>query len=233
MAFVEKNISASPRETVMAASGDLAQLSASGQARLYRHVMKRGLDILLVLLAAPFWLPLVLVGAALVMLDGHSPFYTQPRVGRNGRVFRIWKLRSMVPNADARLEAYLAANPEARAEWDATQKLKNDPRITAVGRILRKTSLDELPQLLNVLTGDMSLVGPRPIMVSQKPLYPGRRYYDMRPGLTGLWQISDRNECSFVQRVVFDDTYHRAMSFWTDAKIIARTFGVVMRGTGY
>ena len=233
MAFVDTNISSSPRETMVVSAAEMARLSTDRHARVYRHFLQRALDVVLVILAAPFWQPLVLAGAALVMLDGHSPFYTQARIGRNGRVFRIWKLRSMVPNADARLEAYLAANPEARAEWDATQKLKNDPRITVVGRILRKTSLDELPQLFNVLTGDMSLVGPRPIMVSQKPLYPGRRYYDMRPGLTGLWQISERNECSFVQRVVFDDTYHRAMSFWTDAKIILRTVGVVLRGTGY
>jgi lipopolysaccharide/colanic/teichoic acid biosynthesis glycosyltransferase len=242
MAFIEKNISTAPRETVVVASRDLAQLSASRraqhaaghrQANLYRHFVKRGIDILLVLLTAPFWVPLVLAGAALAMLDGHAPFYTQERVGLHGRTFRIWKLRSMVPDADACLESYLSTDPEARAEWDATQKLKNDPRITAVGRFLRKTSLDELPQLFNVLIGDMSLVGPRPIMVSQKSIYPGRRYYEMRPGLTGMWQISDRNECSFVERVHFDDAYHRVMSFWTDAKIILRTVSVVMRGTGY
>ncbi|MEM7781663.1 MAG: sugar transferase, partial [Pseudomonadota bacterium] len=99
-------------------------------------------------------------GAALVMTDGKSPFYRQERVGRNGRTFWIWKLRTMVVDADAKLEAYLAANPEARAEWDATQKLKRDPRITAAGRLLRKTSLYELPQIINVLVGDMSLVGP-------------------------------------------------------------------------
>jgi exopolysaccharide production protein ExoY len=99
--------------------------------------------------------------------------------------------------------------------------------------MLRKTSLDELPQLFNVLTGDMSLVGPRPIMVNQKALYPGRRYYDMRPGLTGLWQVSDRNECSFAGRVRFDDIYHRTMSFGTDLRILGQTVTVVLRGTGY
>jgi len=188
---------------------------------------------MLVLLAMPLWLPLAAVGAVLVMLDGHNPFYSQERIGRNGRVFRIWKLRSMVPDADAFLESHLAHNAEARAEWDTTQKLKQDPRITPVGRVLRKISLDELPQLVNVLTGDMSLVGPRPIMVSQQSLYPGRRYYDMRPGLTGLWQVSQRNECSFAGRVRFDDVYHRTMSFGTDLRILGQTVAVVLRGTGY
>lgn len=248
MAFITKDISRPGRDTVAVTPGDLAQINASyaggashgdragdrrGRAVLYRAFAKRALDVVLVLVSAPVWLPLVIVGAALVMLDGHNPFYSQERLGRNGRVFRIWKLRSMVPDADAVLESYLTRNPEARAEWDATQKLKQDPRITVVGRMLRKTSLDELPQLINVLTGDMSLVGPRPIMVNQKALYPGHRYYDMRPGLTGLWQVSDRNECSFAGRVRFDDVYHRTMSFGTDLRIMGQTIAVVLRGTGY
>jgi exopolysaccharide production protein ExoY len=245
MAFITKEISNSRRDTVSVASGDIAPRSEPyrdrvasagtrrGRAVLYRAFGKRALDVTLVLGSAPFWLPLVLIGAALVMLDGHNPFYSQERLGRNGRVFRIWKLRSMVPNADAYLEAYLDAHPEARAEWDADQKLRDDPRITTVGRVLRKISLDELPQLFNVLTGDMSLVGPRPIMVNQKSLYTGWRYYDMRPGLTGLWQVSERNECSFAGRVRFDDIYHRAMSFGTDLRILGQTVTVVVRGTGY
>jgi lipopolysaccharide/colanic/teichoic acid biosynthesis glycosyltransferase len=207
--------------------------SVPGRGPVYRVFGKRAIDLTLVLLAMPLWLPLLVIGAALVMLDGHNPFYSQERIGRNGRVFRIWKLRSMVPDADAFLESHLTNNPEARAEWDATQKLKQDPRITPVGRVLRKISLDELPQLLNVLTGDMSLVGPRPIMINQQALYPGQRYYDMRPGLTGLWQVSERNECAFADRVRFDDIYHRAMSFGTDLRILGQTVVVVLRGTGY
>lgn len=240
MAFFEKNITDSPRETVVFAQGSLSRLQTPHRttigrrrAAAYRMFVKRAIDVVLVMLFAPFWVPIVLISGALIALDGHNPFYSQPRLGRNGRVFRIWKLRSMVPDADAYLERYLASDAEARAEWNATQKLKNDPRITRLGRIMRKTSLDELPQLFNVLIGDMSLVGPRPIMLSQKALYPGRSYYEIRPGLTGLWQVSDRNECSFVERVRFDDAYHHAMSFWIDAKIIVRTIGVVMRGTGY
>lgn len=200
---------------------------------IYRAGPKRVMDTLLVILAAPLWMPLVAVFAALVALDGHNPFYTQPRIGRGGRVFRMLKLRSMVPGAEAALEAHLAANPEARAEWDATQKLKDDPRITRLGRLIRKTSIDELPQLLNVVRGDMAIVGPRPFMVDQKPLYTGARYYDMRPGLTGFWQVSDRNECDFADRVRYDDAYHRALSLKTDLGVIGRTVGVVLRGTGY
>lgn len=199
----------------------------------YGAIGKRLLDIVLVVLTAPLWLPLVAIFALLVSLDGHSPFYTQARVGRNGRVFRLFKLRSMVPDADARLEAYLAANPAARAEWNATQKLKNDPRITRMGRLIRKTSVDELPQLLNVLLGDMSLVGPRPFMVCQDHLYQGRSYYRMRPGLTGLWQVSDRNECTFVKRADYDEVYGRVMSLRTDVMVLWRTVAVVLRGTGY
>lgn len=213
--------------------GDVGHGPAGMDRAVYRAFVKRAIDIVLVLLTAPFWVPLVGLGAVLVMLDGHNPFYSQERLGRNGRIFRIWKLRSMVPNADAVLESYLAQNPDARVEWDATQKLKDDPRITSVGRVLRKISLDELPQLFNVLTGDMSLVGPRPIMVTQQALYPGQRYYDMRPGLTGLWQVSDRNECSFAGRVRFDDIYHGTMSLGTDIRILAQTVTVVVRGTGY
>ena len=125
---------------------------------VYRSFAKRGLDIGIVLLAL---VPVLLVMAPLcllIMLDGHSPLYRQARIGRNGRVFRMWKLRSMVHDADARLEAHLAANPRARVEWDHAQKLRDDPRITPIGSLIRKTSLDELPQLFNVLMGDMSLV---------------------------------------------------------------------------
>lgn len=212
----------------VAASVDTRKTNA-----VYRTVTKRVLDLLLVVLSMPVWLPVIVVGAALVMTDGRSPFYRQERVGQNGKVFRIWKLRTMVVDADAKLEAYLAANPDARIEWDTTQKLKCDPRITVVGRILRKTSLDELPQILNVLTGDMSLVGPRPMMTNQKHLYNGDAYYALRPGLTGLWQVSERNESRFIDRVRFDDTYAATVSLWTDLTVLVRTVGVVLRGTGY
>jgi lipopolysaccharide/colanic/teichoic acid biosynthesis glycosyltransferase len=199
----------------------------------YRHVFKRIVDIFLVLVTVYIWLPIILITALIVARDGHNPFYTQPRIGRNGRVFRILKLRSMVHDADAVFDAYLRDNSAARSEWNATQKLKRDPRITRVGRFIRKTSIDELPQLLNVLIGDMSLVGPRPIMVQQRTLYPGHRYYEMRPGITGFWQICNRNQCRFTGRARYDNAYFNSMSLWTDLVVIWRTFGVVLRGTGY
>jgi exopolysaccharide production protein ExoY len=244
MAFISKDISSSARDAVGVASREMVSVqhlyrpcaagpAARREVSFYRRFAKRALDVAFVTLAVPFWAPLVLVCAILVAFDGHNPFYSQARIGRNGRVFRMWKVRSMVPDADAFLDSYLTKKPEARSEWDATQKLKNDPRITVVGSVLRKTSLDELPQLFNVLNGDMSLVGPRPMMVSQKALYPGNRYYDLRPGVTGLWQVTDRNECSFAERANFDDAYHGILSFRADIKILLRTVGVVMRGTGY
>lgn len=200
---------------------------------VYRNSFKRALDILLVVLALPMVLPLVALLALLIARDGHSPFYLQDRVGRGGRTFKLWKLRTMVPDAKAHLEQFLATNDEARKEWDAYQKLTNDPRITAFGHFLRKSSLDEIPQLWNVLKGDMSLVGPRPMMTEQRSLYSGQAYYVLRPGLTGLWQVSDRNESTFAQRAEFDATYEKSLSFVTDFKVIVATVGVVLRGTGH
>ncbi len=171
--------------------------------------------------------------AILVARDGGSPFYTQERLGKGGKVFRMWKLRSMVTDADARMESYLAGNPEARAEWDSTQKLKNDPRITPFGQFLRRSSLDELPQLWNVLKGDMSLVGPRPMMVNQRSIYPGTAYYNLRPGITGYWQTAGRNKTTFEARAEFDAAYDAEVTLMTDLRILARTVGVVLKGTGY
>ena len=205
---------------------------SAGQAPFYRNGLKRALDLTLVLLAAVPALILIAISAFLVALDGHNPFYIQRRVGRSGRIYRMVKLRTMHPDADAQLARYLEDNIEARAEWDEMQKLTHDPRITGVGHFLRKSSLDELPQLWNVLTGAMSIVGPRPMMENQEDLYPGLDYYDLRPGITGYWQISDRNECSFAQRAQFDTLYAREMSLLTDLTVIARTVGVVARMTG-
>ena len=200
---------------------------------LYRNGLKRAMDVTLVLLGGIVVLPVVLVLALMIFRDGHSPFYWSARVGRGGRLFHMLKLRTMVHDADARLEAHLAADPAAALEWAATQKLKRDPRITTFGRLLRKTSLDELPQLWNVLVGDMSLVGPRPMMPSQRALYPGRAYYTLRPGLTGPWQVSDRNGCTFAKRADFDRDYDQSLSLATDLRLLARTAVVVLKGTGF
>ncbi|MCB6179484.1 sugar transferase [Rhodobacter sp. Har01] len=199
---------------------------------LYRRIGKRALDVALILAAAPVIVPVVGALALGVALDGGRPFYVQSRVGLNGKTFRMWKLRSMVPDADARMEAHLASDPEARAEWDRTQKLRQDPRVTRFGQFLRRSSLDELPQLWNVLKGDMSLVGPRPMMPCQRQMYPGTAYYALRPGVTGFWQISDRHRTSFAARAEFDAAYEASLSARTDVDVLVRTFSVVLRGTG-
>lgn len=200
--------------------------------KIYRRGVKRVLDLSLVLLALPIIMPTILVLAALIAAQGHSPFYRQDRLGRGGRIFTLWKLRTMVPDADTRLREHLEHDDHARQEWNAFQKLRYDPRITQLGQFLRKTSLDELPQLWNVLKGDMSLVGPRPMMPEQSSLYPGHAYYLLRPGLTGFWQVSDRNASTFAQRAEFDADYERKLSLATDVKVLVETVGVVFRCTG-
>ena len=200
---------------------------------IYRHGAKRGFDILFVLLTLPISLPLILGMMYLVALNGGSPIYRQKRLGRDGRIFQMLKIRTMVPGAEALLGDYLGKTPEALREWNETQKLKCDPRITRIGAFLRKSSLDELPQLVNVLVGDMSLIGPRPMMVDQKALYPGTAYFHLRPGITGPWQVSDRNQTSFAARAGYDARYLASMSFILDVVILLKTVRVVLRGTGY
>ncbi len=213
--------------------------SASGSHRsarrisAYRNGLKRVLDVVAVLLAAPVVLPLLLILYVIVRFEGAPGLYAQDRVGRHGKTFRIWKLRTMVLDADARLAALLAADPAARAEWDATQKLKCDPRITRLGALLRQFSLDELPQLWNVFVGDMSLVGPRPMMTCQRAMYPGLAYYNLRPGITGLWQTAGRNETTFRARADYDAAYDQGLSLKSDLAILLRTVRVVLGGTGY
>ncbi len=200
--------------------------------RVYARFVKPVLDCVLVLLFAPIILTIVGISALIVALDGHNPFYAHERVGQGGKVFRLYKLRSMIPNSDALLAEHLANNPEAQREWDLNQKLRDDPRITRFGRFIRKTSIDEMPQFLNVLMGDMSLIGPRPFTVDQRCQYTGTRYFDLRPGLSGLWQISARHDSEFVARAQFDDLYARSLSFGGDIRIMLRTLVAVARGTG-
>lgn len=201
---------------------------------MYRRIGKRATDLVLVMLLAPLALFLIAVCAAMLWIEGGNPFYRQDRLGRNGKVFSIVKLRTMVRDADSKLDACLAADPALRHEWDSTQKLKNDPRITRVGALLRQTSLDELPQLWNVITGEMSLVGPRPMLPDQLELYgDARHYFALKPGITGLWQVSKRNEGVFQLRVALDAEYDRCLSFWQDFRLMLRTVGVVVGRTGY
>ena len=202
-----------------------------GKRKVYPDV-KRGIDIGLVLLLTPVVVPVIGLLALLVASDGYPAFFVQSRVGRNRRDFSMWKLRTMVCDAEERLQVYLASDPVASEEWSKNQKLAYDPRITPIGRVLRKYSLDELPQLFNVLRGDMSLVGPRPMCLHQQDLYPRSEYYEMRPGITGLWQVSERNLCSFSERAHYDSEYASSFSFATDMRILWRTTAVVLRGTG-
>lgn len=220
-----------------------ADLSRSGRERPerarddhtpYRLSGKRALDIVLVLLTAPLTVPVVLLFALMLWIEGGNPFYRQDRIGVGGRKFSILKLRTMVRDADACLQRYLDNDPAMAEEWATTQKLKNDPRITRLGAMLRSTSLDELPQFWNVLTGDMSLVGPRPMMPEQLEMYGDPyAYFAMRPGVTGFWQVSARNENHFSFRAEIDEIYFTKMSLTCDLGVMLRTIGVVLRRTGY
>ncbi len=207
--------------------------AASGGSSIYRRSGKRALDLILVVFFAPAWVTLIALLALLVRRDGGPAFYTQDRIGMGGRVFKMWKLRSMVVGADELLAAHLAADPAAHAEWAEKQKLRRDPRITQFGQFIRKTSLDELPQLWNVLLGDMSLVGPRPMMVGQEALYDGSAYYRLKPGVTGPWQVSPRNQIGFADRAIFDDAYEREVGFVKDIGLILSTVRIVVRATGH
>lgn len=205
-----------------------------GRQSFYVLFGKRVFDLTVVILALGVWVPLFVLLAALVGVTSKGPiFFAQQRVGKDGKVFRIVKFRTMFVDADEQLKEYLAENSSAKAEWDARQMLSQDPRITPLGRILRKTSLDEIPQFLNVINGSMSLVGPRPMMISQTSMYSGTAYYRMRPGITGYWQVSSRNSGSFDERVKHDDLYETEISLWTDFLILFRTISVVLRATGY
>lgn len=193
---------------------------------------KRLIDVIVAAIMLLFLLPLFFVLAVLVRRDGGPAIYGQKRLGHSGRSFTLWKLRSMVPDAERILARHLQSDAQALAEWEANQKLARDPRITPLGRILRKYSLDEIPQFLNVLCGDMSLVGPRPMMLDQERLYPGLAYAGLRPGLTGLWQISRRDDATFSARAGFDATYAANLSLREDLRIAFHTIGYLVGGRG-
>lgn len=199
----------------------------------YRTGGKRLFETVLILLSLPFFIPVMALCVLALWTEGGNPFYRQVRLGKNGKRFSILKLRTMVCDADAVLEDYLAGDPEMRREWDEKQKLINDPRVTRIGAVLRSTSLDELPQLWNVLTGEMSLIGPRPMMPEQLPMYGNPEHYNaLRPGITGLWQISARNENRFSFRNEVDAVYNTGLSLTGDITIIFKTVGVMLRRTG-
>ena len=210
-----------------------ARVAARG---VYASVGKRIFDLALLMIAAPFVLPVLAITWLITVLDGGHGFYAQERVGRDGKTFRCWKIRTMVPNAEAVLKELIRQDKAIAREWTANQKLANDPRITRWGRVLRQTSLDELPQLWNVLKGDMSLIGPRPFTLDQRALYDqidaDAAYYDLRPGISGLWQVECRNEGEFSERVAYDNEYGKQLGFAQDLRITAKTFSVILKGTG-
>ena len=211
-----------------------APANAPRPTSFYRARGKRLLDLAFVMLTLPFTVPLLLLGAIMIARGGGRIIYVQERVGQHGRTFKMLKFRTMVANAEEKLEACLAADPAMRAEWDRCQKLKNDPRITRAGMFLRRSSLDELPQILNVLRGDMSIVGPRPMMPDQVEKYGDTApYMAHRPGLTGVWQVMERNESDFDSRSRADIEYDRTCSARVDMGLIFKTVGVVVKGTGY
>lgn len=197
--------------------------------------IKRVFDVTLTILLAPVAVPLGLLIALAIVLDSPGPiFFVHTRVGRGRRPFGLWKFRSMVVDNEGILEEYLRQNPERVLEWKLTHKLRDDPRVTRVGRFLRKTSLDELPQLWNVLKGDMSLIGPRPIVAEEIAKYGTAfgLYSQVSPGLTGLWQVSGRNDTQYNRRVELDCHYIRNWTPALELKILLKTVRVIIRGHG-
>ncbi len=197
--------------------------------------VKRALDILIALIALLVLAPLLLMTSLILLLiQGRPIFIAHRRIGRGGGMFPCLKFRTMVNNNEELLEKYLAANPAERAEWTATRKLRNDPRITPFGAFLRKSSIDEIPQLLNVVLGQMSIVGPRPIVPSETVYY-GQNYADyirVRPGLTGLWQVSGRSDADYVKRVQLDALYVANRSLVGDLVIMVKTIPAVLHARG-
>ena len=197
--------------------------------------IKRAVDLVVVALMLPFILPLMALITLAIHLDSKgSTFFGSKRIGQNGNVIRVLKFRTMNQDSEALLEKYLEEYPEMRLEWQNYQKLKDDPRVTRVGRILRKFSLDEIPQVWNIIKGEMSLVGPRPVPLGEIAIYGPRIniYMQVKPGLTGLWQVSGRNDLDYPTRIRLNEYYVRNWSIWFDLYIIARTPGVMISGVG-
>jgi len=200
-------------------------------ARPWHQMSKRGLDVTLALTMLLILLPLMLTIALIVCSDGKGAMFSHARVGRGGRSFGCLKFRSMVPDADRALAELLLQDAEAAEMWRTARKLPRDPRVTPIGRLLRASSLDELPQLINVLRGEMSLVGPRPVVQQELAEHYGpaaTAYLAMRPGITGLWQVSGRSDTSYAERVALDQRYVEGFSFWGDLVILARTVPAVL-----
>ena len=199
------------------------------------QVLKPVLDLLIVLLALPLALPIGALVAVFIRITSPGPvFYRHRRIGQFQKPLDVWKFRTMYENSESVLERHLRLNPEAREEWERAQKLKDDPRVTPVGRLLRKTSLDEIPQLLNVLAGQMSIVGPRPIVDEERSKY-GEHFSACAcalPGITGLWQVSGRSNVNYPERVLMDVRYVQQWSFQMELRILCKTVLVLLKRTG-
>ena len=223
------SVSARPAEF-----GRADSISVARQTGPAGYSSKRVFDISCTILLLLFFAPAMMLIWLVLAGSGGKPVFAQMRVGQGGRVFRCYKFRSMVNDANQLLTVYLESNPSAREEWNRSFKLVNDPRVTPFGHFLRRSSLDELPQLVNVLLGDMSLVGPRPIVASEVDLYRDKisAYYRCRPGLTGLWQVSGRNLIPYERRIRIDAFYARKQSLALDTAILFRTIGAVISGRG-
>jgi exopolysaccharide production protein ExoY len=204
---------------------------------MIERAIKRVFDLAsVVVILALFWWAIILVAVAVRLTTGSPVIFGHQRIGRDGLVFKCYKFRSMVPDADQVLAHLLATDPNAREEWARDFKLKNDPRVTRVGRFIRKTSLDEFPQLWNVLVNEMSIVGPRPVVRKELDTYYSgayrEHYLSVKPGLTGLWQVSGRNDMEYAERVELDRSYVASWGVWLDLTIVMRTVGVMFGRRG-
>ncbi len=224
-------VSAVPVGCATTGSGQRVEHSDSVGTPLLKLLFDKSFACFALLFFAPV---LILIAIALKLREGGDVLYAHERIGQGGRRFRCLKFRTMVPDADHRLTVLLAADPKAREEWEVSRKLMNDPRVSCLGKFLRRTSLDELPQFFNVLRGDMSIVGPRPIVSEELPLYSEHMasYMSVRPGITGLWQVSGRSDTTFQERVGLDVLYVENRSVWLDMQIIFRTVSVLLSQKG-
>jgi Undecaprenyl-phosphate galactose phosphotransferase WbaP len=216
-------------------SDAIMMTSRTGLMSPMRQGIKRLFDVVVSLLLIALLLPVLLVITSIVAWGGGPVLYGHKRVGKDNRPFHCLKFRTMAVNSDKILANLIATNPEIAREWRQNFKLENDPRITPIGRFLRKTSLDELPQLINVIRGEMSLVGPRPVVADELRYYYGENagYYHMvRPGITGLWQVSGRSQTTYDRRVFLDTCYVRNWNLWTDVAILFNTVPSVLGGDG-
>ncbi len=228
---MKENISYDVVSGPIVATGGVSKRPRSG---IYAAFGKRVCDLVFAFALLPILVPVIAILWGLTRLDGGPGFFGHKRVGKDRRQFSCWKIRTMVPDAEAKLKQYLSENPDAMAQWQRDFKLDNDPRITRLGNFLRKTSLDELPQIWNVIRGEMSFVGPRPVVQDELLRYgESEKYYlSVRPGITGLWQVSGRNDISYADRVRMDRIYASRYSMLQDTKIIAKTATVVLFPTG-